>query len=113
WKCMDGGAQIAKILTDSIKEMGGEIFNYSEATKFNFSGDQIKNVALTDGRIIEGKNFISNCDISRTLDMIEPGHIRHAYRNRIHKLPNTVSAFILYVVLKKGTLKYFNHNIYH
>lgn len=113
WKCMDGGAQIGKHLSDAIKQMGGEIFNYSEAAKFNFSGDEIKNVELTNGKTIEAKTFISNCDISKTLDMISPGHIRHAYRNRINNLENTNSAFILYIVLKKKSLNYFNHNKYH
>jgi all-trans-retinol 13,14-reductase len=113
WKCLDGGAQIAKHLAVGIKSMGGEIFNYSEATKFNFSGDLIKEVELTDGQRIEGKHFISNCDLSRTMDMIESGHIRQAYRSRINSLSNTISSFILYVVLKKKTLPYFNHNIYH
>ena len=113
WKCMDGGAQIAKHLSDAIKKMGGEIYNYCEAAKFNFSGGDIKNVQLTDGRTIEGKTFISNCDLSKTMDMIEPGHIRQAYRNRIQNIENTPSSFILFIVLKKGTLPYFNHNKYH
>jgi all-trans-retinol 13,14-reductase len=113
WKCVDGGAQIAKHLSDSIREMGGDIFNYSQACKFHFSSDKIKEVELTGGRRIEGKNFISNCDLARTLDMIEPGHIRQAYRSRIYNLENSISAFILYLVLKKNTIKNFNHNIYH
>jgi len=113
WKCIDGGAQIAKYLSDSVRSMGGEIMNYCEATKFNFSGENIANVELTDGQKIEGKQFISNCDLSKTMDMIEAGHIRQAYRNRIHKLENSISAFILYIVLKKNSLRYFNHNIYH
>lgn len=113
WRCVDGGAQIAKILADNIKSMGGEIFNYSEATKFHFNGGNIKSVELKDGRIVEGKTFISNCDFSKTLDMIESGHIRQAYRSRINSLENTMSSFILYIVLKKGSLNYFNHNIYH
>lgn len=113
WKCMDGGAQIAKYLAESIKSMGGEIYNYCEATKFNFSGDKIKSVELSDGRSVEGRTFISNCDLSKTMDMVAPGHIRQAYRNRIHKLENTMSSFILYIVLKKSTVPYFNHNKYH
>ncbi|WP_317898314.1 phytoene desaturase family protein [Aurantibacillus circumpalustris] len=113
WKCLDGGAQIAKHLSDAIKKMGGEIHNYCEAAKFNFSGSDIKNVELTDGRTIGGKTFISNCDLSKTMDMIEPGHIRQAYRHRIQSIQNTTSSFILYIVLKKGTLPYFNHNKYH
>lgn len=113
WKCMDGGAQIAKHLADAIKSMGGEIYNYCEASRFNFSGSEIKNVQLSDGRTIEGKTFISNCDLSKTMDMIEPGHIRQAYRHRIENLQNSTSSFILYIVLKKSTLPYFNHNKYH
>lgn len=113
WKCMDGGAQIAKHLSNSIKQMGGEIFNYSEACRFHFNGENIKSVELTDGSIIEGKTFISNCDLSKTMDMIEPGHIRQAYRNRIHSLENTTSVFIVYLILKKSSYPYMNYNIYH
>ena len=113
WKCVDGGAQIAKHLADGIKAMGGEIYNYSEASKFNFSGNEIKNVELTDGQLVEGKTFISNCDLSKTLDMVEPGHIRQAYRSRIQNLENTPSTFILCIVLKKNSLPYFNFNKYH
>jgi all-trans-retinol 13,14-reductase len=113
WRCVDGGAQIAKHLANSIKQMGGEIYNYSEAVQFHFSGDQIKSVELKDGRQIEGKQFISNCDLSKTLDMVGSGHFRQAYRNRINGLGNSISAFILYIVLKKGSMRYFNHNLYH
>lgn len=113
WKCMDGGAQIAKHLADAIRSMGGEVHNYCEATRFNFSGSDIKSVVLSDGRTVEGKTFISNCDLTKTMDMIEPGHIRQAYRHRIQSLHNSTSSFILYIVLKKSTLPYFNHNKYH
>lgn len=113
WKCIDGGGQIAKHLATSIKEMGGMIYNYSEASKFNFEGSNIKNVELTNGKRIEGKYFISNCDLSKTLDMVEPGHLRQAYRSRINGLKNSTSSFILYIVLKKNSMEYFNHNIYH
>jgi all-trans-retinol 13,14-reductase len=113
WKCVDGGAQIAKHLADIIKSMGGEIYNYCEASRFHFSGSEIRSVELTDGRQIEGKSFISNCDLSRTMDMIEPGHIRQAYRHRIQSLENSTSSFILYIVLKKESVPYFNHNKYH
>lgn len=113
WKCVDGGAQIAKHLSDSIRSLGGELHNYCEASQFHFSGDTIRSVELLDGRRIEGKTFISNCDLSRTIDMIEPGRLRMAYRHRIKSLENTPSSFILYIVLKKGSLPYFNHNKYH
>jgi all-trans-retinol 13,14-reductase len=113
WKCVDGGGQIEKHLTASIKKMGGVLFNYSEAKQFHFENDLVKEVELTNGKRIAGKHFISNVDISKTLDMVEAGHIRQAYRTRINSLKNSTSAFILYLVLKKDAIKYFNHNIYH
>ncbi len=113
WKCIDGGGQIAQHLAKSIKNMGGVIYNYCEATKFNFDETKATSIELTNGKTIEGKYFISNCDISKTLDMIEPGRIRQAYRSRINSISNTPSTFILYIVLKKNSMKYFNHNIYH
>lgn len=113
WRCVDGSGQIAKHLGDSIKSMGGTILNYSEAKKFNFLGDEIKEVELTDGRIIEGKSFICNTDLSKALEMVDTKHLRPAYRNRINNLETTTSVFIVYLVLKPGTLKYFNYNVYH
>ena len=113
WKCIDGGSQIATHLTSSIKQMGGTVLNYSEAVKFNFEGEKIKEVVLKNGKTVAGTTFISNIDLAKTLDMIEPGHIRQAYRTRITGLKNSISAFILYVTLKKDSLEYFNHNIYH
>jgi all-trans-retinol 13,14-reductase len=113
WKCIDGGAQISKHLAKSIKGMGGEIFNYSEAKRFHFKGSDIESVELQDGTRIEGKYFISNADISRTLDMIEGGHVRPAYRTRVNGLENTISAFILNIVFKKNTFPYLNFNSYH
>jgi all-trans-retinol 13,14-reductase len=113
YKCIGGGAQIAAILAKSIKEMGGEVRNYSEVTKFCFKGDEIESVELSNGERVEGKRFISNIHPSNTLDMVEPGKIRKAYSTRIHNLENTTSVFILNIVLKPRSLKYRNCNIYH
>ena len=113
WKCIDGGSQIAKHLSESIIKMGGEIFNYSEAQKFHFEESNIKSVELSNGKRVEGKYFISNFDLSKTLDMVEPGKIRQAYRNRINNLNNSISSFMLFIVLKENAMESFNHNIYH
>jgi len=113
WKCVDGSSQIAKLMTDRIKANGGTILNYSEAVKFNFDGNNIASVELENGNIIEGKSFISNIDLVKTMAMIEEGKIRNLYRNRINSMENTISAFLLNVVLKPKTTKSINHNLYY
>lgn len=113
YRCIDGGSQIARLLSRQILQNGGKIIKHARATNFIFEGDKIKSVVLEDGRQFEAKNFISNMHPAVTLDLIEEGKIRNAYRKRINSLENTVSVFIIYVVFKKDTMKYFNCNYYH
>ena len=113
YRCIDGSSQIARILSKHIKNLGGEIFNYSEAKTFHFTGSTISAIELTNGEKIEGQLFISGIDLSKTLDMIEGTQIRSAYRNRINSLENTISSFLVNAVLKKDSTPHVNHNLYH
>lgn len=113
YRCVDGSSQIAKILSNRIKQMGGEIFNYSEAKKFHFKNSEIESVELINGDRIEGKLFISGIDLSRTIEMVEGPELRTAYKNRIKKLENTISSFLVHAVTKPGSIHHFNYNIYH
>src|SRR5690606_25519108 len=98
YRCIDGGSQIARLLSRQIIQNGGKIIKHAKATKFIFDGDKIRFVVLEDGRQFEAKNFISNMHPASTLDLIEEGKIRNAYRKRINSLENTVSVFIIYLV---------------
>ncbi len=113
YRCIDGSSQIAKIMSNNIKAMGGEILNYHEATRFNFNGDNIESVELTTGERVEGKTFVSAIDLAKTIDMVDGPQLRTAYKNRLKNLESTVSAFLLNVVVKPNALEHLNHNIYH
>jgi all-trans-retinol 13,14-reductase len=45
--------------------------------------------------------------------MIEPGKIKKAFLTRIKNLENTMGMFTVYIVFKKETFPYLNHNFYH
>ena len=113
YRCIDGGSQIARLLTRTILNNGGKVVKHARAKKFVFNGDNIQYVQLEDGRQFEAKHFISNVHPAVTLDMVEEGKIRNAYRKRIGNLENSVSVFIVYIVLKENTFDYFNYNYYH
>jgi len=113
YRCIDSSAQIARHMTQSIKDMGGEVHNYSEATLFHFSGDEISEVELTNGSRIAAKMFISAIDLSRTVDMVKGSQLRAAYKHRIHGLDNSISSFLLNLVFKPGSMPHLTHNIYH
>ncbi len=113
YRCIDGSSQIAKIMSRNIKALGGEIFNYHEATRFNFNGSDIESVELTNGERVEGNLFVSGIDLSKTIDMVEGPQLRTAYKNRLKSLENTVSSFMVNVVVKPNSMPHLNHNIYH
>lgn len=113
YRCVDGGSQIARLLTKIIRNNGGKVINKSEASRFEFDGSNIKAVVLKNGDRLEAKNFISNIHPVTTLEMVEQGKLRGAYRHRIESLENSISVFVVYMVLKENSLPYFNHNKYH
>ena len=113
YRCIDGSSQIAKIMSANIKKLGGEILNYCEASKFHFNGSEIESVELTNGEKIEGKLFISGIELSKTIDLVEGQQLRAAYKNRIKGLKNTVSSFLVNVVMKHDSFPHLNHNLYH
>lgn len=113
YRCIDGSSQIAKIMSANIKKLGGVILNYCEASKFHFNGSEIESVELTNGEKIEGKLFISGIELSKTIDLVEGQQLRAAYKNRIKGLENTVSSFLVNVVMKHDSFPHLNHNLYH
>ncbi len=112
YRFVDGGSQIGKLLSKIIRKNGGRIINRSEVIKFHEEEKEIRYVRTADGNEYAGTHFISNIHPARTLEMVDSEVIRPAYRNRISKLENSVSAFILNVVLKPETFPYLNCNYY-
>ena len=113
WRCEGGSGQIAKHLVNSVREMGGTVLPYSEAVKFHFLGEEIKEVELANGPRIQANHFIANIDLNRLVGLMDPEHIPPSFKARIQKLETSASAFLVYLSLKPGTLAYFNYNRYH
>jgi all-trans-retinol 13,14-reductase len=113
YKCVDGGAQIERLLTKNIRAMGGEIRNYAEVTKIVEKDGVVTHVELKDGEKIEGKHFISNIHPATTMNILDSNKIKKAYTNRVQSLENSSSAFIVDIALKPNTFEYRNSNYYH
>ena len=75
--------------------------------------DLIRGVELENGDYIEGKYFIAGVHPDQILDMVDPGMIRKAFSARIRGLENTMGMFTVYLVFKKNSFPYMNHNFYH
>lgn len=113
YKIKDGGDQIIKLLARVIKENGGDIIRKQEVIKINVTNGRADYVELGNGEKIYADTFISNIHPVKTLSITDTPVIRPVYRNRIKSLENSISVFVIYIVLKPGTFKYRNRNYYY
>jgi all-trans-retinol 13,14-reductase len=113
YRLVDGGSQIAKLLVKQLRLYGGHILKHKEVINANYDElDQVVSVVCKDGTTYYGSHFISNMHPSITIDIFGKQKFRPAYRDRIQKLTNTVSSFMVYLSLKEHSFPYFNNNFY-
>ena len=112
WRCVDGGSQIARLLVKVIREHGGSIRKHTKVRSLHEEEGAIQYAELEGGERIYGERFISNAHPVKTLEMVESSLIRPVYRNRLKSLENSISVFILNIVLKKNSFPYRNRNYY-
>ena len=112
YRFINGGSQIAILLTKEILQRGGEVRKRKHVVKLVEEEGELKYAECTDGERFYGKRFISNIHPVKTLEITGSELIKKAYRNRIKSLDNSISVFSLNIVMKKDTFKYRNHNIY-
>ncbi len=112
WRCVDGGSQIANLIAARIRAAGGEIIRNKEVKHIITREDRVEAVRLADGRVLEAEKFISNLPPAQTYRLIDSPLIRGVTRRRLDAIPNTVSSFIVNIVLKESMVPYVRSNYY-
>ena len=112
WRFVDGGSQIARLLSKIITGNGGAVKNRTNIKKIIVNGTLAEFAEDSDGKKYYGDYFISNAHPAKTLEMLDTDLIRKAYRHRINGLPNSLSSFTVNITLKPNSLKYFRTNYY-
>jgi len=113
WRIAEDGANMANLLADIITTNGGAVLPNNEVVKLNFKDESIVSATVESGKSYFADHFISDIHPVNTFDLTEPGKLRKVYIKRIQKLENSISAFVLFIVLKKKTVKHINSNIYY
>jgi all-trans-retinol 13,14-reductase len=112
YKCVGGSSQISKLLWKKLQEYGGVIYRNERVVKLEEAGGIITNVITENGNRYAGKQFIANVHPAMVLQWIDSSLIKPIYRKRISSAENSISAFMINIVLKPGCVPHRNHNIY-
>jgi all-trans-retinol 13,14-reductase len=113
WRCVDGGAQIAKHLTSAIRNMGGTLLRRKNVFKLEVENGLITKAVCADGESYTADRFVANFPPEKALEMLQGAEIRKSYQKRIADIPGTTSFFGLYIVFKPESFPYLRHNVYH
>lgn len=113
YRVVNGGANIAKALVRKLYSMGGVVVKHSEVVGAEYlENGHIKSVVTSDGSQYHANHFISNVHPSNTIDIFGENKFLKAYVRRIKGLRNTISVFIVNLVIKPKSFKYLNYNTY-
>lgn len=102
-----GSLRFAETLSDSIKARGGKVINGDGVQHIHTEGRYITGVTTLKGQHYTADYYISAihpCALLSHFD--DPKALPKAYRTRLQEIPNTYSAFLLYLKLKPESFRY-------
>lgn len=104
--------QLADALAKTIEENGGKVLAGAEVKEVEVEDKSITCVVTADGERHTAQAYISAIHTGSMLDLMPKHAFTNAYRTRINAIPNTFSAFTVFIRLKPNTLPYVNHSVY-
>lgn len=91
-----GGRRLIEVYLGLLDEAGVTVRCRAEVAKIVSTKDRVRGVQLTDGEIIFADEIIATCNPALLPQLLPPGVLRPAYRNRLTNLTQTPSALILF-----------------
>ncbi len=112
YRFVGGTNQVTEQLIKKLKENGGTLITSEEVTSFEFDDKKIERAICKSGNEFRANTFIAGIHPQVALSFIPKEKIRRVYVDRINNIPNTTSAFTLYLVLKDKKVPFMNYNQY-
>ncbi len=110
---VDDSQQFAELLVNVITNNGGSVVKSNGVTHVNVNDRHVTSVTTSNGEIYKGDLYISAIHPCALLPIIDEGAFPKSYRNRLESIPNSYSAFGLYIKLKPNSFRYINHSVYY
>lgn len=108
-----GSSRFAHLLASVIEEGGGEVLTNEGVEWIEVSDRHVDFVRSIKQKEYRGDYYISAIHPCTLLKMMPDKAFPKAYRNRLQSIPNSYSAFSLYIKLKENLFPYINHSEYY
>ena len=110
---VDGSQQMADALADVIRASGGSIHTGDPVTDIAVEDRRVQQAATRSGKTYKGDWYISDLHPCTLLDLLPEKAFPKSYHNRLCEIPNSYSAFSVYIKFKDGAHRPFaNHPCY-
>lgn len=108
-----GSNKFANLLAEVITSNGGEIIVNNGVKHINVTDRMIDSVTTCDGKDYTADYYISDIHPCSMLKLMDEKALPKSYRTRLDMIPNSYSAFSLYIKLKENSFRYFNYSEYY
>lgn len=107
-----GSAQLTKALVKIIRKYNGKIINKTKIIKIHGALDTIHYVEDQKGLQWVADKYICNIHPDQAISLLDNIQFKGAYTKRITTTPNSISSFMLNIILKPRSVSFKNSNIY-
>ena len=108
-----GSQQLADVLCSLIQQSGGDVFVKKGVKHIEIKDKEIDYIVTSDGEKHQADWYISAIHPSSMFELMDTSKIQRSYWQRINSIPNSYSAFILFIVFKPDSFPYMNYTGYY
>lgn len=108
-----GGQQLADALCEVISANGGVVKANSPVVKIEIANKSVQYVQIENGKKYTADNYVSAIHPSIMVKIASQGAFRKSFVHRLNGIPNSTSAFSVYIDLKPNSFNYIDHTCYY
>lgn len=112
YKCVGGSSQITRQLWKQLQAHGGALFRNEKVVRLQDENGILTAAVTEAGHVYRAKQFIANVHPAKVMSWLDSSLIKPVYRKRLHSIRNSISAFMVNIILEPGKVPYTNRNTY-
>ena len=112
WRLEQSGTDMAAVLVNRLKDLGGKVVTSAEVDKILVHSRVVSGVQLKTGKCVTGSIVIAAIHPQVVLKMLPTGAVKPSYKNRITKIKNTHSIFTVHARIDADSHPEIPHNIF-